>query len=80
MFKLLDISEIKIPLIQFIDQQKGTKKVTWAIYRPDEKKLKKYWKVGIELSINRNTINPAKFTDQQKKASKVANSSKWSFY
>ena len=54
--------------------------MTWAIYRPDEKKLKKYWKVGIELSINRNTINPAKFTDQQKKASKVANSSKWSFY
>ena len=44
----------KAQLIQFTDQQKGTKKVTWAIYRPDEKKLKKYWKVGIELSINDN--------------------------
>ena len=32
-----------------------TKKVTRAIYRPCEKKLKKYWKVGIELSINKNT-------------------------
>ena len=31
----------KVQLIQFTDQQKGTKKVTWAIYRPDEKKLKK---------------------------------------
>ena len=29
--------------------------MTWTIYRPDEKKLKKYWKVGIELSINNNS-------------------------
>ena len=32
---------LKAQLIQFTDQQKGTKKVTWTIYRPDEKKLKK---------------------------------------
>ena len=48
--------------IQFIDQQKGTKKVTCAIYKPDEKKLKKYWKVGIELSINDNTKSPEIYT------------------
>ena len=30
----------KVKLIQLTDQQKGTKKVTSAIYRPDEKKLK----------------------------------------
>ena len=35
-----------------------TKKVTRAICGPDEKKLKKYWKVGIELSINDNTKSP----------------------
>ena len=29
-----------------------------AIYRPDEKKLKKYWEVGIELPINDNTKSP----------------------
>ena len=38
MFKLL---KSKVQLIQFTDQQKGTKKVTRAIYRPDEKKAKK---------------------------------------
>ena len=48
-----------IPTLQFTDQKKGTKKVNWAIYRPDEKKLKKkYWKVGIEFSINYNTKIP----------------------
>ena len=41
MFKLLDISEIKGSTHTYTDQQKGTKKVTWEIYRPDEKKLKK---------------------------------------
>ena len=41
MFKLLDISEIKGSTHTYTDRQKGTKKVTWAIYRPDEKKLKK---------------------------------------
>ena len=51
--KLLDISELK-GSTHTIDQHKMTKKVTWAIYRPDEKNLKKYWKVGIELSINDN--------------------------
>ena len=49
---------LKAQLIQFTDQQKGTKKVTWTIYRPDEKKVKKYWKVAIELSINDNTKIP----------------------
>ena len=42
----------KTQLIQFTDQKKGTKKVTSAIFRPDKKKLKEYWKVGIKLSIN----------------------------
>ena len=42
-------------LIQFTDQQKVTKNVTWAIYNLDEKKLKGYCKVRIELSINDNT-------------------------
>ena len=32
-----------------------TKKVTWAIYRPDEKSYKKHWKVGIEVFITDNT-------------------------
>ena len=41
MFKLRDILKSKIQLIQFTGQQKGTKKVTGAIYRPDGKKLKK---------------------------------------
>ena len=41
MFKLLDISEIKGSTHTYTDQQKGTKKVTREIYRPDEKKLKK---------------------------------------
>ena len=30
----------KTQLIQFTDQQKVTKKVTWTIYRPDEKAKK----------------------------------------
>ena len=30
----------KTQLILFIDQQKGTQKVTWAIFRSDEKKVK----------------------------------------
>ena len=29
------------PNLQFTDQQKGTRKMTWVIYRPDEEKLKK---------------------------------------
>ena len=44
--------------MQFTDQQKETKKVTSTIYRPNEKKLKMFWKVGIELSINDNTKIP----------------------
>ena len=51
MFKLL---ESKAQLIQITDQRKLTKKVTRAICRPDEITLKKYQKVGIELSINDN--------------------------
>ena len=49
-------------LTQFTDQQKVTKNVTWAIYRPDEKKLKGYCKVRIELSINDNTKSPQIYT------------------
>ena len=38
----------KAQLIQLADQRKRTEKVTWAIYRLDEKKAKKkYWKVGM---------------------------------
>ena len=56
----------KVQLTQFTDQQKGTKKETWAIYRPDEKKAKKKsWKVGIELSINEKTKIPQIYTLSQ---------------
>ena len=41
MVKLLDISEIKDSTHTINWPTKVTKKVTWAIYRPDEKKLKK---------------------------------------
>ena len=41
MFKLLDISEIKGSTHTYTDRLKRTQKVTWAIYRPDGKKLKK---------------------------------------
>ena len=58
MFKLLDIFEIKGSTHTYTDQQKGTKKVTRAIYRPDEKKLKKVLEVEIELSITENTKIP----------------------
>ena len=37
MLKLLDISETKAQLIQFTDQEKANKNLTWAIYRPHEK-------------------------------------------
>ena len=59
MFQLMDIS---VQLIQFTDQQKGTRKVTWRIYRPDEEKLKKNWKVGTELSIDDITKIPQIYT------------------
>ena len=36
--------------------------MTWAIYIPDEKKLKRYWEVGIKLSINDNTRSPKIYT------------------
>ena len=49
-------------LIQFTDQQKRIKKVTSAIYRSDEKKLKKYWKVETELSVNHNIKSPQIYT------------------
>ena len=42
----------KTQLIQFTDQQIGTKNVTCTICRPDKKKLKRYWKIGIKLSKN----------------------------
>ena len=41
MLKNLDISEIKDWTHTIYWPKKVTKKVTWAIYRPDEKKLKK---------------------------------------
>ena len=52
----------KAQLIQFTDKQKRTKKVTWVIYGQDKEKLKKYWKVGIELSTNGNTKIPQIYT------------------
>ena len=48
--------------MQFTNQQKVNEKVTWAIYRSDEKKLKKYRKVGIELSINDNAKSHQTYT------------------
>ena len=39
-----------------------TKKVTWTIYTPDEKNLKRYWKIGTELSVNDNTKIPEIYT------------------
>ena len=42
--------------------KKVTKKVTWAIYRSDEKKLKSNWKVEIEFPINDNTKSPQIYT------------------
>ena len=58
MFRLLGISKIKGSTHTIYWLTNGTKKVTWTIHRPNEKKLKKYWKVAIELSINDNTSNP----------------------
>ena len=55
---ILQLLDIKSQIIQFPVQQKVTKKVTWATDRPNEEKLKKYWKVGIELSINGNAESP----------------------
>ena len=52
----------KTQLIQFTGQQKETKKVTRTIKRPDKKKLKMYWKVEIELSINDHTKSPKIYT------------------
>ena len=59
MLKLLDISKIYY-MIQGLNSynlltEKVAKKVSWKIYRPGEKKLKKYWRVGNELSIKENT-------------------------
>ena len=39
--------------------------MTWANYRPGEKKLKKYWEVGIEISINNNTTSHQIYTKNQ---------------
>ena len=36
-----------------------TKAVTWGINRPDEKKLKKTWKIGVERFINDNKYTPS---------------------
>ena len=36
--------------------------MTWVIYKPDEKRLKGYWKVRIELSINNNSKSPQIYT------------------
>ena len=56
--KLLDISEIKDSTHTITGRQKVTKKFT------DQKKksYKKYWKDGIELSINDNTKSPQIYT------------------
>ena len=59
MLKLLDISKIYY-MIRGLNSynlltEKVAKRVFWKIYRPDEKKLKKYWRVGSELSIKENT-------------------------
>ena len=62
MFKLLEISQIKYSTHTIHWPKKQAKKVTWAIYRPDEKKLRKYWKVGISLSINDHTKIPQIYT------------------
>ena len=48
--------------MQFTDQQKVTKRVTWAIYKPDEKKAKKILESGIELSINDNAKSQEIYT------------------
>ena len=39
MLKFWTSLKSKTELIGFTDQQKVTKRVTWAIYRPDEKKV-----------------------------------------
>ena len=44
--------------MQVIDQQKVTKKVTWAIYEPDERKLKKVLESWNWTSINVSTKSP----------------------
>ena len=44
--------------MQVIDQQKVTKKVTWAIYEPDERKLKKVLESWNWTSINDSTKSP----------------------
>ena len=59
MLKLLDISKIYY-MIQGLNSynlliEKVARKVSWKIYKPDEKKLKKYWRVAIELSVKENT-------------------------
>ena len=59
MLKLLDISEIYY-MIQGLNSnnlliEKVTEKVASKIHGPDEKKLKKYWRVGIEFSMKGKT-------------------------
>ena len=45
--------DLKTQLIQFTDQQKGTKNVTCTMCRADKNKVKKkYCKVGIKRSEN----------------------------
>ena len=67
MLTFLDISEIysmiqRLSPYNLLINKKGLKKVTWAIFRPDEKKLKWYWKIGIEFSKIDNTKSPQIYT------------------
>ena len=54
MLKLLDISEICYMIQRLNSYNLLTEKFPSTIYRPNEKSLKKYWRVGIELSIKDN--------------------------
>ena len=62
MLMLLDIHEIKDSTHTSYWPTKVATNATWAIYRPDEKHLKRYWKDGIEFSINDNTKSPQIYT------------------
>ena len=62
MLRLLDIPKIKDSTHTIYWPTKVAKNVTWAIYRPEEKLLKRYWKDGNEFSINDNTKSPQIYT------------------
>ena len=52
----------KTQLMQFADQQKKLKKSDLRNLHTRWKMLKKYWKVGIELSISNNTKSSQIYT------------------